>query len=81
MPEFLARSFADRAPGMWVPVSVESEEAIAFANLKTELAVEIFRCGEIGDEEMETVDGVDAKLAGAAVWPDESFYGRHRILP
>ena len=66
---------------MRVPVSVESEEAFAFANLKTELAVEIFRCGEIGDEEMETVDGVDAKLAGAAVWPDKSFYSRHRILP
>jgi hypothetical protein len=52
MPEFLAWSFADRAPGMWVPVSVESEDAIAFANLKTELAVEIFRCGEIGDDPM-----------------------------
>jgi hypothetical protein len=81
MPEFLARSLANRAPGMRVSVGIEGEDAVAFANLEAELAIEISSNREIGDDEMETINGMNAELAGAAAWADKSFDCRHRVPP
>ncbi len=61
----LARSLADRAPEMGMAVGLHRQLAARLADLEPEVVVERLRDREVGDEEVEPVERMDAELAGA----------------
>src|SRR3984957_12067845 len=81
MSELLSRALAKRDPDVRIATCLHGQETAVLIDLKSELAVEIFRDREIGNSEMKTVDRMDAEFAGTSGRLDRAANGGHSILP
>ena len=76
--ELLTRAFAHRTPGMRMTVRAEQQLVTATRDLQPEFRIEILRDGEVGHDEVEAVQRVDAEFARAPVGFDVVVDRRHR---
>ena len=79
--QFLPRPLVDRPPDVGLLEGAECQTAAALPDVEAEFAIEILRDGEVRHGEMEMIDRMNAKFAGAPARLDVTVDRCHGALP